>query len=109
MNRRVVLALGVPVALLASLAPANAAPSAPSAQPNQHVIVQLSGAPALNVGPQAQQRTTSLHADHTSLARQAGVKIARDFTQTLNAMAVTTDSAGVARLRATPGVTAVYP
>src|SRR5262252_3338131 len=112
MNRRAVLALGVPVALLASLAPANAAPSAPSApsaQPNQHVIVQLSGAPALNVGPQAQQRTTSLHADHTSLARQAGVKITRDFTQTLNAMAVTTDSAGVARLRATPGVTAVYP
>ncbi|HEY7048313.1 MAG TPA: S8 family serine peptidase, partial [Jatrophihabitantaceae bacterium] len=107
---RVLTALGAPVALLASLAPANAAPSAPAAAPTpQHVIVQLSGAPALNAGPQAQQRATSLRADHAGLAKQAGVKITRDFTQTLNAMAVTTDSAGVARLRATPGVVAVYP
>src|SRR5262245_12864449 len=110
MNRRVLLALGVPVALIASLAPAHAAPSAPAAAPvSQHVIVQLSGTPAVSAGPQAQQRSTSLRADHASLARQAGVKITHDFTQLINAVAVTTDAAGVARLRATPGVVGVFP
>src|SRR5262245_11005032 len=99
MNRRALLALVAPAALIASLAPANAAPSAPAAGSPQHVIVELSGSPALSAGsagPQAQQRSTALRTDHAGLARQTGVKITHDFTQLINAVAVTTDPAGVA-------------
>src|SRR5207248_9121244 len=98
------------VAVLALLAPAAVVPAlaAPASAPSR-VIVQFAGGPALNAGPQARQRTATLRADHAAAARRAGVQITHDFTQALNAMAVTTDPAGVARLRALPGVAAVRP
>jgi subtilisin family serine protease/photosystem II stability/assembly factor-like uncharacterized protein len=98
-----VAALLVPVAVV----PVQAAHAAPAGI--SRVIVQFTGAPALNAGPQARQRAAVLHSDHADTARRAGVRITHDFTQALNAMAVTTDPAGVARLRALPGVAAVRP
>jgi len=101
--RRVALAF----VLLAPLAtvPAEAAP----APATTRVIVHLTGIPALTAGTQAKQRTAALRVEHANLARQADVKITHDFTQSLDAVAVTTDAPGVARLRALPGVAGVYP
>ncbi|HEY3714366.1 MAG TPA: S8 family serine peptidase [Jatrophihabitantaceae bacterium] len=93
--------------LLASLATVPAAAAAAPA--TTRVIVQFTGTGALAAGTQAHQRTTALQAEHASFARRADVKITHDFTQALNAVAVTTDAAGAARLRAVPGVAAVYP
>lgn len=71
--------------------------------------MQFTGTPAIAAGPDAHARAAALHTDHADFARHAGVKITHDFTQALNAVAVTTDPAGVARLRAMSGVAAVYP
>jgi len=100
--------------LLIPLAPA--AIAAPSGGPaTTRVIVQLAGTPALD-GPRAQahQRVTALRGQHAAFRQQvaaAGIhaKIGGEVTQLLNAVAVTTDPAGAARLRALPGVAAVYP
>ena len=99
------------VAAVALLAPLIAVPAqaAPTPQAASRVIVRFTGAPAIAAGPQAHARAATLHTDHAAFARHAGVKITHDFTQALNAVAVTTDAAGVARLRAMPGVAAVYP
>jgi minor extracellular serine protease Vpr len=100
------------VAALALLTPLFAVPAQAAAAPPPaagRVIVQFTGAPAIAAGAQAHARGAALHADHADFARHAGVKITHDFTQALNAVAVTTDAAGVARLRAMSGVAAVYP
>src|SRR5882724_269932 len=101
--RRIALAL----VLLAPLVtvPAEAAP----APATTRVIVQLTGTPALAAGTQANQRTAALQAEHANFARQADVRITHDFTQALNAVAVTTNTADVAQLRGLPGVANVYP
>jgi hypothetical protein len=100
------------VAALTLLAPLFAVPAQAAAVPPpaaSRVIVQFTGTPAIGAGAQAHARAAALHTDHADFARHAGVKITHDFTQTLNAVAVTTDAAGVARLGAMSGVAAVYP
>jgi subtilisin family serine protease len=100
------------VAALALLTPLFAVPAQAAAAPPPaagRVIVQFTGTPAIAAGAQAHARGAALHADHADFARHAGVKITHDFTQALNAVAVTTDATGVARLRAMSGVAAVYP
>ena len=51
------------------------------------------------------------HASFRQSVATAGIRatVTREFSQLLNAVAVTTDEAGAARLRTLPGVTAVYP
>ncbi len=133
---RAVVALAAPLALLVPLAPGvTAAPSnaTPNAAPaTTRVIVQFTGAPALSganglatktattatakaqaVG-EVRQQAAALRATHATFRqRLAGdgihATVTRDFSQVLNAVAVTTDAAGVARLRAMPGVAGVYP
>jgi subtilisin family serine protease len=102
--RRAVAALALLTSLIA--VPAQAAPAPSGAS---RVIVQFTGAPAIAAGAQAHARAAALSTDHAEFARRARVTITHDFTQALNAMAVTTDAAGVARLRAMPGVAAIYP
>ena len=117
MRRRRATRLAPGLVALALLAPVSpAASAAPSGGPaTTHVIVQFDGAPALD-GPRAQahQRMSALRAQHAGFRQRvadAGIpaKVGREVTQVLNAVAVTTDAAGVARLRALPGVAAVYP
>ncbi|WP_322975381.1 S8 family serine peptidase [Actinacidiphila bryophytorum] len=75
------------------------------------VIVELAAAPSLS------KATGSAAAVHTGQAAfrtqvaDAGIHltITRSYTQVLDAVAVTTTQAGVARLRTMPGVTGVYP
>jgi subtilisin family serine protease len=101
--------------LLIPLTPAaSAAPSGDGATTTR-VIVQLVGTPALD-GPRAQAhaRVTALRGQHAAFRQQVAAtgihaKIGGEVTQLLNAVAVSTDPAGVARLRALPGVAAVYP
>ncbi|RZU20194.1 peptidase inhibitor I9 [Kribbella rubisoli] len=116
--RRVIrgaLALATPLTLVLAATPAVATPSTPtSPTPDTRVIVQFAGTPAMSAGTLVPQRATAVQAAHASF-RQAVVAagihatVTREFSQLLNAVAVTTDAAGVARLRALPGVTAVYP
>src|SRR6266550_3559095 len=101
--------------LLIPLTPAAFAAPGEGGATTTHVIVQLAGTPALD-GPRAQahQRVTALRGQHAAFRQQvaaAGIhaKIGGEVTQLLNAVAVTTDPAGEARLRALPGVVAVYP
>ena len=109
------IALAASLALLVPLTPAASAAPPSSGGPATRVIVQLGGTPALD-GPRAQahQRVTALRAQHAGFRQQvaaAGIKakVTGEVTQVLNAVALTTDPAGVARLRALPGVAAVYP
>ena len=86
------------------------------------VIVQLSGTPALRgtagrARPSivaTHQRVAALDAEHAAFEQRlsaAGIhpQITENFTQSLNALALTVPADAVARLRATPGVRAVYP
>ncbi|MFI5691098.1 S8 family serine peptidase [Kribbella sp. NPDC051586] len=116
--RRVVrgaLALATPLTLVLAATPAVAtSPSSTPSTPSTRVIVQFAGAPALSAGALVQQRATAVQAAHTSFRQAvaaAGIKatVTHEYSQLLNAVAVTTDTAGEARLRALPGVTAVYP
>src|SRR5262249_18067442 len=86
--------------------PAQAVPTPHAAS---HVIVRFAGAPAIAAGLQAHALAATLHTDHADFARHAGVKITHDFTQALNAVAVTTGPPGVARARPIPGVPAPPP
>ena len=110
-GRRALVRAAVALALLAPLAPlapvaATAASPAPS---TTRVIVVLDGRPVVASGAQP-----ALSADKAALRRQiasSGIpaKITAEFSQALNAVAVTTDAAGAAALRAMPGVAGVYP
>ncbi|MFD3406888.1 S8 family serine peptidase [Kribbella sp. NPDC058693] len=108
--RRVVrgaLALATPLTLVLAATPAVAnQPTATPPTPSTRVIVQFAGQP---VPEQAAVRAA--HASFRQAVATAGIHatVTREFTQLLNAVAVTTDAAGVARLRTLPGVTAVYP
>ena len=122
------LALLVPLAPAASAAPAAAAPDHPAAKTTR-VIVEFAGTPALSgktalesrdattrarAAGQVRQQAATLRATHATFRQRvasAGIHatITRDFSQVLNAVAVTTDAADVARLRTMPGVAGVYP
>lgn len=126
--RRFVVAV---LALVGPIAPAAiAAPTAPTSPPaSERVIVQFDGAPALAAAPglsshntgtraQAQQiadaRVSTLNAQHAGFAKRlatAGIHATEraDFVGLFNGVAVSTDAAGVAELRALPGVSAVFP
>ncbi|MER7250952.1 S8 family serine peptidase [Kribbella sp. NPDC000426] len=106
------LALATPLTLVLAATPATAAP--PSSTPSTRVIVQFAGAPALSAGTLVPQRATAVRAAHTSFRQAiaaAGINatVTHEYNQLLNAVAVTADAAGEARLRTLPGVTAVYP
>lgn len=124
--------LAAALALVLPLAPVVIAPSAAAAVPSpqqQRVIVEFAGAPALdaaaglgsrNAATRAQasatakQRTSALRTAHAGFRQQmvnAGIHatVTRDFSQVINAVALTTNASGVGRLRTLPGVTAVYP
>ncbi|MGY4767456.1 S8 family serine peptidase [Kribbella sp. CWNU-51] len=116
--RRVVrgaVALATPLTLVLAATPAFATPSTPtSPTPSTRVIVQFAGAPAPSAGTRARQQAATVQAAHASFRQSvatAGIHatVTREFSQLLNAVAVTTDEAGAARLRTLPGVTAVYP
>jgi subtilisin family serine protease len=120
-----VLALTVPMAPAAVAAP-TAPPSPPAPE---RVIVQFDGAPALAAAPElsspdagtraqaqrtAQARAATLDAQHSTFERtlaSAGIQAAKraDFVGLFNGVAVSTDAAGVARLRTLPGVARVFP
>jgi len=78
------------------------------------VIVQFAGAPALSAETRVRQQAATVQAAHATFKQSvaaAGIRatVTREFSQLLNAVAVTTDAAGAARLRTLPGVTGVYP
>jgi len=113
---RKAVALATPLTLVLAAGPAVAAPPppTPAAPATTRVIVQLAGGPVLSAGTPARQQATAVRAAQATFRQSvatAGIHatVTREFSQLLNAVAVTTDEAGVARLRTLPGVTAVYP
>lgn len=107
--------------------PGNPAPARPAG--TERLIVRLAGAPALTNGRGLASRNAatrasaasrvhwqlaSLRAEHQAVGQRfaaAGlhVTIRRNFTQALNAVAVTIPAGQAAGLRSIPGVTGVYP
>ncbi|WP_329004208.1 S8 family serine peptidase [Kribbella sp. NBC_00709] len=101
----------MPLAIvLAAARPALATPATPPAPATTQVIVQLAGAPTLTAGADVRPQAAAHAAFRQNLAA-AGIQatVTREFSQLFNGMAVTTDSAGAARLRALPGVIGVSP
>ncbi len=125
---RAVCALAAPLALLISSATAvQAAP--PTDDARVRVIVTFSAEPALAAttglaAPDAagrahatdavRRRTSAIRAVHSTFRSRvaaAGLHatVTRDFTQVLDAVAMTVDRSELPRLRSLRGVTAVYP
>jgi subtilisin family serine protease len=120
-------ALAAPLVLLVPYLSTAAVAAAATAAPTSRVIVQLAGTAALaDVGPnglsspnttsraQISQQTAAVKVEQATFRQQltsAGVHatVTHEYSQLINAVAIITDAAGVARLKTLPGVAGVFP
>lgn len=126
---RWVAGLAAPLILLASSAAASAGEPATATAGSERVIVRFTGTPALAAGAalaspdkatwsrargRADRSAAVIRAAHAAFRQAAAASgihmtVTRDFSQVLDAVAVTATPAAVDRIRAMPGVAAVYP